>query len=620
MSEIFNLTERARTAISLGESHFREFKSALEGRPGDKKGRQLDEIARDIAEGLVAFANADGGELIVGVEDDGELTGVNHLAETNLKSILDAPKDKVHRDTPLSSVRSARLSIDTKTILYFSVPKSTSFIHLTSKGHCMQRRDLETVPVPPDQITFERREQTSREYDRQFVDGASADALDTELVRVVADQISPGMSPERCLQYLDLAEYIGPGLRLKRAALLLFARESQRWHPRLQIRIMKVQGTEVLTGDRYNVVSDNILTANIIKLIEKGWENLRPHLVQTRLGESARFESTVMYPELACREALVNAIAHRDYSDEGRGIEIYVYQDRMEVRSPGALLSSIKIADLLRLEGVHQSRNSLVSRVLRELGYMRELGEGLRRIFNLMQKNELTPPELNNTSTSFSLSLHHKTVYAPEELLWLEQFLHLGLNHEQKAVVVMGKGNRLIAPQDIWDNLGIVDTEHYRQLIASLQEIDIIFTAVSKTAAYNKAKSRGLPVRKIPRLGIKLPTNPKGSGRGVIQTADKQSQPSASEKKEMIDDSPNPNARVWIGNLPSEMKESELVDFLRKYGQVLDMYAPHNIHGGSLGYAFVEFESEKAAESARSSLNGAAFLARRLVARPAKPR
>ena len=70
---------------------------------------------------------------------------------------------------------------------------------------------------------------------------------------------------------------------------------------------------------------DQIVSGNILDLVDKGWEALRPQLVQTHLGTDARFETTIMYPELTCREALINAIAHRDYSEEGRGIEIYVF-------------------------------------------------------------------------------------------------------------------------------------------------------------------------------------------------------------------------------------------------------------------------------------------------------
>src|SRR5439155_1168473 len=159
------LPERASTAILLGESHFREFKSGLHGAPGNKSKRDIKDISADIAQTLVAFANADGGELLVGVDDNGTVTGLDDFDEA-----------------------------------------------------------------------------------------------------AVADQISKGMSAEKCLQYLDLAEYAEGSLRLRRAALLLFARGAQRWHPRLQIRVIKVNGTEVLTGAEYNVITDEPVSGNIIHL------------------------------------------------------------------------------------------------------------------------------------------------------------------------------------------------------------------------------------------------------------------------------------------------------------------------------------------------------------------
>src|SRR5690606_38159755 len=96
--------------------------------------------------------------------------------------------------TPLPEVRRYSLQIDGKRVLYFSVSKSTRFVHVTSDGRCLQRRDLETIPVAAEAVQFDRFEQKSREYDRQFVDGVSADDLDLELVRTVSDQVMRGMS------------------------------------------------------------------------------------------------------------------------------------------------------------------------------------------------------------------------------------------------------------------------------------------------------------------------------------------------------------------------------------------------------------------------------------------
>jgi ATP-dependent DNA helicase RecG len=252
----------------------------------------------------VAFANADGGELLVGVEDSGDVTGLDNFNPSEINTILNAYKTHVHSETPLTSVSAIKTTINKKLVLYFSVPKSVTAVHLTSDGKCLQRKDLESVPVAPRKIDLDRKESRSREYDREYVDGATLANLDLKLIQAVADQISSGMSPEKCLQFLGLADFNPPiGIRLRRAALLLFALQPEHYHPRLQVRILKIKGTELGSGTNYNVTSDVVIRENILLLLERAWENLRAHLVQTSLGASARFEVTYMYPEHACREA-----------------------------------------------------------------------------------------------------------------------------------------------------------------------------------------------------------------------------------------------------------------------------------------------------------------------------
>lgn len=612
--EIVNLEERARTSIALGESHFREFKSALHGKDRSKAPRNVRSICRDIAEALVAFANADGGELLIGVEDDGTISGIDYFSETEYRTMVRAPITHIHQKTPLPPHRIAALTLNGHRVLYFSTNKSTAHVHLTSDGRCVQRRDLETVPIPAEEIILGRRERMSLEYDRQYVDAATAHDLNSGLVQVVATQISPGMTIEKCLQYLDLAEYMGPGLRIRKGALLLFAKEPNRWHPRLQLRIVKIEGIELKTGADYNVTLDQTVTGNILELIDKGWEALRPQLVQTRLGTDARFSNTVMYPELACREALVNAVSHRDYSEEGRGVEVFIFDDRMEVRNPGALLSSITVSDLLELKGVHQSRNSIVSRVLREVGYMRELGEGMRRMFALMKQNELTDPEIISDSNSFCVILRHKTIYSPEEVLWLDNFQAYSLTREQKAIVVLGLGGRLISPQDIWDRLGIVDTDHYRQLIESLRELQLIRSEIPKTRAYQEARRKKIPIRNVARIRVLVPAQKVVSDARVSGLV-------VSKSSEDREDGPNIDAQLWIGNLPLSVKDSELVEFFNQFGDVQSCYIPRNVESGNTrGYAFVEFDSERVVVELLGKMEPLRFRGRSLVVRKANPK
>ena len=275
------------------------------------------------------------------------------------------------------------------------------------------------MPASIEKIQFERRESLSREYDRSFVDDANVADLDLVLIQQIADTIFRGMSPEQYLQQINLAEYGMGGIRLRRAAILLFAKDVSKWFPRSQIRILKVNGNEILPGNKYNVISDDYVTGNIFHLLSVGWERLRPFLSQkTVLGEGALFEQAFSYPENACREALVNAIAHRDYS-VSNPVTIYIYDNRLVFESPGELLSTINLRDLSQGTGVHESRNSNIARVLRENKIMRELGEGIRRILDLMNAQELAPPKIESKQGCFTISLTHQSIYSERELMWL---------------------------------------------------------------------------------------------------------------------------------------------------------------------------------------------------------
>lgn len=208
------IADRVEIAVEIGESHFREFKSGWEGPSGQKTPLPWKHIAKKIGDTLVGFANADGGELLVGVEDDGETTGLK-LSDEHISHLLNATITRVHKDTPLPSPRAHRVSYQGRQLLYFSIQKGTGYVYLTSDGRCLQRRDRDTVPVPSEHIVFTRAEATSQEYDRAFIDGADIPDLDVALVTHVAEQISKGMSVEKCLQHLELAEYDGNKFRLR---------------------------------------------------------------------------------------------------------------------------------------------------------------------------------------------------------------------------------------------------------------------------------------------------------------------------------------------------------------------------------------------------------------------
>lgn len=667
--DILLLPEKVKTIIQLGESHFREFKSCYEGPPSNKSKRDIKDIKVDIGRTLVGFANADGGDLLIGVEDNGIITG-HEYNDDQVYSLLEAPKSHVHSETPLISVVSKEIEIDGINLLFFSVQKSTKYVHLTSDGRCLQRSDKETIPVSVEQLKFERQEQISREYDRIFVDGASLSDLDQNLIENIGKIIAPGFTNEKILQVLDLAEYNTNGLRLRKSALLLFSNEIHKWHPRAEVRVLRIKGTKLKTGKDYNVVSDEIAKGNILELIENSWEKLRPHLVETKYATDALFRQRAMFPEDACREALINAIAHRDYSIEGRSVEILIFDDRMEVTSPGSLLSNIKISDLKKLQGVHQSRNSVTARVLKEVGYMREMGEGIRRIFELMKQNDLVEPELSSTKTHFKITLYNKSVFSEEDQQYVDAFNFLNLSREETLIVLLGKNGNLLSPQMIYDHLGLSDWDNYRKIIEKAQIKGLVFNALSDVKKRQLANKKRISKREIKRIKLRTPKECEDGIKQLLLTlkeigfsskitkeyignitkklgsktifrfnshlpyfkllkllslTDQGNNPTillrrlwgdkledetnkSKEKKEANYDRLDDEKTVYIENIDYKTKYYHLQNLFKKFGDVKRVYLPKNFKTGlGRGFAFIEMDTKENAEKAIIELNNSIF-------------
>ncbi|NJL76645.1 MAG: hypothetical protein HC892_18130 [Saprospiraceae bacterium] len=141
--------------------------------------------------------------------------------------MLNAVKSHVLNGQELPVVYKLKLSIENKIILFFQVDKGSSEIFQLPDGRVVVRRNKRTVPVSVRTLQFEQQEIRSREYDRQFVDGAMVADLDTNLIQSLADSYIKGLTMERYLQQLGLAEYSINGLRLRRAAVLLFSKDIQ---------------------------------------------------------------------------------------------------------------------------------------------------------------------------------------------------------------------------------------------------------------------------------------------------------------------------------------------------------------------------------------------------------
>ncbi len=141
---------------------------------------------------------------------------------------------------------------------------------------------------------------------------------------------------------------------------------------------------------------------------------------------------------------------------------------------------------------------------------MRELGEGFRRIYDLMESNDLQAPSLFSGSKSFVVSLSQSLVYTLEEKIWLENFKELDLTREERTVVRLGAKGELISPKVIWESVGIIDTDVYRQLLESLKQKEVLVSEVPKTKIMAMSRKKKIKDKKaIPRFRILVPNRDK---------------------------------------------------------------------------------------------------------------
>jgi len=380
---------------SQPEGQFFERKSCYDYSGQHPKRRKAKEVAYDVAETLSAMANADGGTLALGIEDDGSPTGVDY-PQDRLRVILNAPRNLVR---PPLKARYLWAELDGHKILVFEVDWSPE-VHQLADGRYLLRIGDKNVPFPASDIAAMKEGKKRRVTESRLVPEASLEALEPALFDELREKTGLHLSNEELLQRYRLVEIRDGRYILTLAALLLFARDPIRWHPACYVNTI--------------------------------WPHIRERQKLVDLFFEERFE----YPTFAWQEAIINAVAHRDYALEGTPIEVWLFDDRMEVRSPGELVEPVTIERLIRRERIHASRNPRIVRVLTDWGYMRELGEGIPRMIEAMEREGLNPPEFKvEAGAIFAVTLRNTPVYPPETLRWLKQFEGYDLNPNQKRLL-----------------------------------------------------------------------------------------------------------------------------------------------------------------------------------------
>ncbi len=411
---------------------FLEFLSAHEysRRSGSQK-KRADELAREIARTVSGMANADGGTLLVGVEPDKSITGIPHDAN-ELEILLQAPV-KLLSPPLLSATQTIKLG--NLLLLKFEVAAGLE-LYRFSGGRSFYRIGAETPSLASEQIQSLKETKKTVAYERQQPPNATWNDLDHTAIEMLKDKAQDprDLSVFLAQQYhlLDVSQgRPAPNM----AAVLLFGKDPTLWHPRCGIDFVKYDGTERHYGASLNVVKRLRFEGPLVRLIDEAVGRIKEHIRERTILHDLFFRERLEYPSYAWQEAIVNAVAHRDYAISGTANEVWMFDDHIAVRSPGLPPPPVTLEQLRQHKSVHFSRNPLIVRVLGDLGYLREMGEGVPRMFQEMEQYGLRPPEFSVEGFVFVVTLRNTPVYDEEILRWLNQFNVARVSFRQRRLL-----------------------------------------------------------------------------------------------------------------------------------------------------------------------------------------
>ncbi|HEX2227455.1 MAG TPA: ATP-binding protein, partial [Candidatus Binatia bacterium] len=367
--------EELGALLKQERGQFLEFLSAFEYRRGSSQTKPARELGHQIARILSAMANADGGTLLVGVEPDKSVTGIAHDFE-EIRSFIQAPLALL---TPPVPAVVEKLQLGNLLLLKFAVAPSLEVSRLIG-GRSFYRIATETPALPAEQIQSLKDAKKTILYERQTPLNASWEELDGHLLDMFRTKLEDPRSAEQLLsQIYHLCDCSRGRPVPNLAGLLLFGKDPTRWHPRCGIDFVKYEGTERRHGASLNVVKRIRFEAPLARLVDEAVGRIKEHIRERTILHDLFFRERLEYPAFAWQEAVVNAVAHRDYAITGTPIEVWMFDDRLEVRSPGTPPPPVTLEQMRRHKSVHFSRNPLLVRALADLGYLKEMGEGIPR-------------------------------------------------------------------------------------------------------------------------------------------------------------------------------------------------------------------------------------------------
>ena len=457
-------------------------------------------LPQRLFETLSAFANqAGGGVILLGIDESQgfRLAGVE-AAQTVISELTDLAGKMV----PPSALEITPVEIEGKTVIVVDVPEcdyqhkpchygpsgmqSGSFLRVGNQNRRMSAYEVFTFVTGRGQPTF----------DQELVKKASIEDLDQTALEAYFSRLKQsrrGLWQRLRLDEKDLVERLlaleilgrdGDVPRPTLAGLLAFGTWPQKYYPSLMITFVRYVSTDRSQkgprGERFmdNAQFDGRMEEMVGEAVGRCLMNMR----QSTLIEGILHRDIPEYPEEAVREALINAIAHRDYSPYmvGSQVRIEMFADRLEIMTPGGLFGPVNESNL---ESTQSTRNQLLMRILSEIGLVENRGSGIEAMLTSLREAHLEPPRFQDKRTYFTVRFSNQTLLDPETVAWLNLYASLPINpHQRTALAYLHRHKQITNPD--YCRLNNVDSLVATRELRGLVEAGAITMHGSRRWAY----------------------------------------------------------------------------------------------------------------------------------------
>lgn len=438
-----------------------------------------------LAETLAAMANAHGGLILIGAagDDHAIINGVPDVAACT-EAVLNTA---LGLSPPLIAPLPRQVMLESKPVVIMEVPAGMPYIY-TIDGRYLTREDGHNIPLSATQLHQLMIERGEVSFETEPARGTTLADLDwgkvaeyARLLRFTDDNVKSLLHKRGCL--VKQGEDYTP----THAGILLFGQD-----PAPYIRGAEITAVRFAGQTMSDTFSRQDISGTLPDQIRRAETFLIDHLRRgVKLKSAMTRTEQLEYPMEAAREVVVNAVAHRDYSIDGDGIRLFLFQDRMEVNSPGRLPGPVTLENI---KDERFSRNPAIVQVLADMGFIERLGYGIDRMIELMEQNDLRAPEFSETAGGFRVKLYNtpvKPLLQPsadmdeDPPLGVVELFRTPLNPRQEAAIAhLNQGNSRITNSELQRMFPDVHAETIRRDLADLVTKDVLFKMGQKRGSY----------------------------------------------------------------------------------------------------------------------------------------